>query len=107
MPSTVTQAQLQTSLKQGVVAPLYLVVGEDDLLRDTALATLKAAVCGEDGDNFTCDVFYGDEAGGADIVACALDVAVFASPRHGSVNAACKISARGSEALFSYLEVAH
>lgn len=104
MPSTVTQAQLQASLKQGVVAPLYLVVGEEDLLRDTALATLKAAVCGEDGDNFTCDVFYGDEAGGADIVACALDVAVFASRRLVVVKAADKLPARECEALLSYIE---
>lgn len=104
MPSTVTQTQLRASLKQGLIAPLYLVVGEDDLLRDTASATLKAAVLGEGGDNFSYDVFYGDEAGGADIVACASEVAVFASRRLVVVKAADKLPARECEALMSYLQ---
>jgi DNA polymerase-3 subunit delta len=104
MPSTVTYTQLQASLKQGVRAPLYLVVGEDDLLRDTALATLKTAVLGESGDTFNCDIFYGDEAGGADIVACASEVAVFASRRLVVVKAADKLPARECEALLPYLQ---
>jgi DNA polymerase-3 subunit delta len=103
MPATVTQTQLQASLKEGAVAPLYLVVGEDDLLRDMALTTLKAAVLGEGGDDFNCDVFYGDEASGADIVACASEVAVFAPRRLVVVKAADKLPARECEALFAYL----
>src|SRR5574341_2090884 len=93
MPSTVTQPHLQALLKQGALAPLYLVVGEDDLLRDTALATFKAAVLGEGGDDFNCDIFYGDEAGGDDIVACASEVAVFASRQIVVVKAADKLPA--------------
>jgi DNA polymerase III subunit delta len=104
MPSTITYIQLQASLKQGVCAPLYLVVGEDDLLRDTALAALKAAVLGEGGDTFNSDIFYGDEAGGADIVACASEVAVFASRRLVVVKAADKLPARECEALLPYLQ---
>ncbi len=103
MPSTVTQTQLQASLKNGAVAPLYLVVGEDDLLRDTALATLKTAVLGEGGDEFNCDVFYGDEASGADIVACASEVAVFAPRRLVVVKAVDKLPARECERLLPYL----
>lgn len=103
MPSTVTQTKLQASLKQGVPAPLYLVIGEDDLLRDTAVATLKAAVLGDDGNDFNCDVFYGDEVGGSDIVACASEIAVFASRRLVVVKAADKLPARESEVLLTYL----
>lgn len=105
MPSTVTQTQLQASLKQGALAPLYLVVGEDDLLRDTTLSTLKAAVLGEGADIFNCDVFYGDEASGADIVACASEVAVFAARRLVVVKAADKLPARECEALLPYLQM--
>jgi DNA polymerase III subunit delta len=104
MPSTVTQAQLQASLKRGLFAPLYLVVGEDDLLRDTASATLKAAVLGEGGDSFNYDVFYGDEASGTDIVACASEVAVFAPRRLVVVKAADKLPARECEALLPYIQ---
>jgi DNA polymerase III subunit delta len=104
MSSTVTQPHLQALLKQGALAPLYLVVGEDDLLRDTALATFKAAVLGEGGDDFNCDIFYGDEAGGADIVACASEVAVFASRRLVVVKAADKLPARECEALLPYVQ---
>ncbi|HEY6973438.1 MAG TPA: DNA polymerase III subunit delta [Nitrospiraceae bacterium] len=105
MPSTVTQTQLQASLKQGVLAPLYLVVGEDDLLRDTALSALKVAVLGEGGDTFNCDVFYGDEASGSDIVACASEVAVFAPRRLVVVKGADKLPARECEALLPYLQM--
>lgn len=104
MPTGITQTQLQASLKQGALAPLYLVVGEDDLLRDTALAALKAAVLGEDGNDFNCDVFYGDEAGGADIVACASEVPVFSSRRLVVVKAADKLPARECESLLVYLQ---
>jgi len=104
MPSTVTPTQFQASLKQGAVAPLYLVVGEDDLLRDTAVAALKTAVLGDGGDTFSCDVFYGDEASGADIVACASEVAVFALRRLVVVKAADKLPARECEALLPYLQ---
>jgi DNA polymerase-3 subunit delta len=104
MPSTVRQTQLQASLTQGALAPLYLVVGEDDLLRDTALAALKAAVLGEAGNDFNYDVFFGDEAGGADIVACASEVGVFASRRLVVVKGADKLPVRECEALLPYVE---
>jgi len=44
MASAISHAQLNAQLAQGTVAPLYAVVGEEDLLRDMALGTLKTAV---------------------------------------------------------------
>ena len=44
MASALSHAQLNAQLAQGTVAPLYAVVGEEDLLRDMALGALKSGV---------------------------------------------------------------
>ena len=44
MPQSITMAQLAAQLKKEVVAPLYALIGEEDLLRDAALALIKQAV---------------------------------------------------------------
>jgi DNA polymerase-3 subunit delta len=98
MSQALSLSQLIAQLVRGTVAPLYLIVGEEDLLRDTALAELKKAVLGEGGDGFNCDLFYGDEAEGAEVAACASEVGVFAARRLVIVKAAEKLSARQSEA---------
>jgi DNA polymerase-3 subunit delta len=97
-------AQLAAQLKKEVVAPLYALIGEEDLLRDAALALIKQAVLGEDGNEFNSDVFYGDEAEGSAIVACASEVAVFAPRRLVIVKAADKLPAKHVEALLPYLK---
>ncbi len=104
MASAVSHAQLHQILAQGTVAPLYLVVGEEDLLRDQALNTLKAALLGSEGNEFNCDLFYGDDAGGADIVACASEIAVFAARRLVIVKMVDKLPARECDALLPYLK---
>lgn len=104
MPSVVSYVQLHQLLAQGIVAPLYLVVGEEDLLRDQALSTLKAALLGSEGDEFNCDVFYGDDVGAADIVACASEVAVFAARRLVVVKTADKLPVRECDTLVPYLK---
>jgi DNA polymerase-3 subunit delta len=98
-----TASQLSAHLAKGV-APLYAVIGEEDLLRDTALALIKQAVLGADGNDFNCDLFYGDEADGAEIAACASEVAVFALRRLVIVKAADKLAAKQSETLLPYLK---
>ena len=103
MASTLTSYQLETMLKTQAAGPLYLVVGEEDLLRDHALAVLKAAVL-VDGGDFNYDLFYGDEASGADIRNCAAEIPVFAERRLVVVKVAEKLSARESEALALYLK---
>ena len=56
MPQTVPVSQLPAHLTK-VVAPLYAVLGEEDLLRDTALALIRDSVLGADGNDFNSDVF--------------------------------------------------
>ena len=102
MGTAVNPTQLQSALKQGSPAPMYLVVGEEDLLRDEAVAMLKAALLGEGGE-FNFDVFYGDEAEGSEILNCASEVPVFAERRVVLVKTAEKLPAREAEKLLPYL----
>jgi DNA polymerase-3 subunit delta len=103
MASALTALQLESALRQQAPAPLYLIMGEEDLLRDSALAALKAAVLGDGGD-FNYDLFYGDEASGGDIRNCSSEMPVFAERRLVVVKSAEKLSARESEALLDYLK---
>ena len=104
MPQIISLSQFATHLARGEVAPLYALVGEEDLLRDSALFQLKQAVLGTDGDDINCNVFYGDESEGAQIVSCASEVAVFGARRLVIVKAAESLPARQSESLFPYLK---
>ena len=99
MASTLNHLQLESSLKQQGPGCLYLVVGEEDLLRDTAVSALTQAVLGVDGDAFNCEQFYGDEASGADIRNSIAAVPVFATRRLVVVKATEKLNARESEPL--------
>ena len=103
MASTVSPFQLEAALKQDAPSPLYLVVGEEDLLRDHALAVLKTKILG-DGGEFNYDLFYGDEASGSDIRSCAAEIPVFAERRLVVVKAADKLPAREGEALLDYVK---
>lgn len=102
MGSSITALQLESVLKQQAAAPVYLIVGEEDLLRDRAVAALKEAVLGESGD-FNYDLFYGDEAGGAEVLTCASEMPVFAERRLVIVKTAEKLSAKEGEVLLRYL----
>ena len=103
MPSPITIAQLAAQLNNAV-APLYAVIGDEDLLRDAALSLIKQAVLGGDGNEFNTDVFYGDEAEGSTIVGCASEVAVFAARRLVLVKATDKLPAKHVEAVLPYLK---
>ncbi|HLZ33399.1 MAG TPA: DNA polymerase III subunit delta [Nitrospira sp.] len=104
MPQPISLSQLTTQLTQNAVAPLYVLVGEEDLLRDAALAQLKRSILGAEGDDFNCDLFYGDEAEGSQITACASEVAVFAARRLVIVKTADKLPARQCEVLLPYIK---
>ena len=104
MPQTISCAQLTTQIAQGTVASIYLLVGEEDLLRDTALAQLKQSLLGDGGDDFNGDLFYGDEAEGSQIASCASEVAVFAPRRLVIVKAADKLPAKQCDALLTYIK---
>ncbi|OGX01625.1 MAG: DNA polymerase III subunit delta [Nitrospirae bacterium RIFCSPLOWO2_12_FULL_63_8] len=101
--------EVETALKQHGLAPLYLVMGEEDCLRDQAVAALKAAVLGDsstDGgmDAFNYDVLYGDESDGSEILARAGQAPVFAARRYVVVKSAEKLSAKDGEALMPYVK---
>jgi len=104
MPQSITMAQLAEQFKRDVIAPLYALIGEEDLLRDAGLTLIKQAVLGGDGNDFNSDLFYGDEAEGSAIVACASEVAVFAPRSLVIVKAADKLPAKHVEALLPYLK---
>ena len=104
MASAISHAQLSAQLAQGTVAPLYAVVGEEDLLRDMALGTLKTGLLGEGECDFNCDLFYGDDVSGAEIVTCASEVAVFSARRVVVVRAADKLPARECDVILPYLK---
>lgn len=103
MASAVPALQLESWLKQRAPAPLYLIVGEEDLLRDAALAAIKSAVLG-DGGEFNYDLFYGDDASGVDVLTCASEMPVFAERRVVVVKAAEKLPSRESEVLLDFLK---
>ena len=103
MASLVNPLHLETVLEQEGLSSLYLIVGEEDLLRDNALAALKTAVLGN-GDEFNYDLLYGDEAGAADIRNCASELPVFAERRLVVVKAAEKLSSAEGERLLDYLQ---
>lgn len=102
MASGLPSLQFESILRQQAPAPVYLIVGEEDLLRDRAVGALKAAVLGDNHD-FNWDVFYGDEASGVDILTCASEMPVFAERRLVIVKTAEKLSARDGEPLLKYL----
>ncbi|MGE0471702.1 MAG: DNA polymerase III subunit delta [Nitrospira sp.] len=104
MASSVNHVQLETALKQQAPRSLYLVVGEEDLLRDHAIATLKGAVLGSDGDEFNYQLFYGDEASGSDIQNSVAAVPVFASRRLVVVKSAEKLTARDGDLLLDCVQ---
>jgi DNA polymerase-3 subunit delta len=99
MASALNHVQLESALKQQAPGSLYLVVGEEDLLRDAALAVIKRAVLASEGDDFNYELFYGDEASGADIRNSVVAVPVFAERRLVVVKVAEKLTARESEVL--------
>lgn len=105
--------ELAHSIQQQGVAPLYLVCGEEDCLRDQAVATIKAAALGhgsqknggDDGlEAFAYDLLYGDECDASEILGCAREASVFAPCRLLIVKAAEKLPAREGEALLPYLK---
>jgi len=100
---------LETVLGKQGVAPLYLALGEEDCLRDQALAVLKTAVLGEasgDGgmDAFNYDVLYADESDASEILVRAGQAPVFAERRYVVVKSSEKLSAKDGEALLAYLK---
>ncbi len=90
------------------MAQLYLVVGEEDYLRDHAVAAVSDAVFGKDVETgFNCDLYYGDENDAEEVLNCAMEIPVFAARRVVIVKAADKFSAREGDKFLSYFASPH
>ncbi len=98
-----TSLQLESTLRSQGLRPIYLIVGEENLLRDRAIGLIKTAVLSDDGE-FNYDVFYGDETSGAEIGSCVMEMPVFAQRRLVIVKSAEKLSAKDGEALLDYVK---
>ncbi|MFQ5931169.1 MAG: DNA polymerase III subunit delta [Nitrospiraceae bacterium] len=108
--------ELASHIKNRGLAPLYLVSGEEEYLRDRAVATIQAAVLGSEAecsggivrdgglDVFNSDILYADETDAAEIRARAEELPVFATRRLVLLRAADRLKAVDGEALLPYLE---
>ena len=94
---------IESTLKRAQPSPVYLLVGEEDFLRDHALRVIKSAVLGSEGmDGFNDDIFYGDECVASEILGCANELPVFAERRLVVVKGTEKLSAREGEDMIPY-----
>lgn len=108
MGRLVKSLDLESATSNRRLDPIYLVMGEDDYLRDRALRVLKQAVLGgtEDG-GFNCDLFYGDEHTAEEVITCAMELPVFAERRLVILKQADKWSAREAERCLEYILTPH
>ncbi len=107
--------ELASAIKKAGPSPLYVVLGEEDFLRDQAVSLIKAAVLAGAGEErreggadaglaaFNEDLLYGDESDAAEVLACARQAPAFAPRRFVLLKAADKLPAREAEALLPYL----
>ncbi len=102
-----TVPELKRRVSAGEPAPLYLVVGEEGLLRDEALSAIRAAVLGPDEANvgaFNYDVVYGDETEAAEIFTFCANLPMFAARRLVVVRDVGDLRAKEAERLLPYLD---
>jgi DNA polymerase III subunit delta len=112
-------AELSSALKRKGLGSLYLVIGEEDYFRDEAVVTFRAWKNVEDpaakadastnlgvdqDDAFSCDVLYGDETDGQEILSRVQEVPFFSDHRLVILKWADKLSAKHGEALIPYFQ---
>ena len=89
--------------QEAPLLPVYLIVGEDALKRDTVMKRLRARLSSMGDLSFNADEFDGETAQGGDIVT-ACNTVPFASPvRLVEVRAVDKLKKADAEQLVSYL----
>lgn len=111
--------ELDSAIKKTGPAPLYLLEGEEDYLRDQALSVIKAAVlggAGAGGDSgvgptegggievFNSELLHGDESDAEEILMRVMEAPLFASRRLVVLKSAEKLPARAGEALVPYFK---
>lgn len=99
--------ELKRRVGAGELAPLYLIVGEEGLLRDEAAAAIRAAVMGSDEANveaFNYDMVYGDETDASEIYTLCSNLPMFAARRLVVVRDVGDLRAKDAERLLPYLD---
>jgi DNA polymerase-3 subunit delta len=77
----VTLEQLRAELESGRLRPVYLLAGEEALLRDDALASIRSAVLGDAIADFNFDALEGGQVGPAALLDAVRMLPVMASRR--------------------------
>jgi DNA polymerase-3 subunit delta len=100
-------SELKRRVRSGEVAPLYLIVGEEGVLREEAGAAIRTAVLGS-GDaslgTFNAEVVYGDETEAMEILSLCGNLPMFAARRLVEVRDADALRAKDAEKLLPYLD---
>lgn len=95
---------MPTSNKQAPLLPAYLVVGEDELKRETVLKRLDQRLSKMGDMSFNLDRFKGEEATGDEIVNAANTLPFASDVRLVRVDNVDRLKKADSEILVSYLE---
>src|SRR5437870_1905897 len=102
----ISVSDLTQRLGTGIVAPIYLVIGEEDFLRDMAGAAFRQAVLGSDNVDmavFNYDLLYGDETDAQEILGICKTVPAFAERRLVVIRDIGALRAGETERLLPYL----
>ena len=97
----VAYSALETALDKRV-EPVYLLSGDQDLLRELAAAKIQRAVVGDDPSPFVCERFDGESGDSSRIVMAANQMPLLGGRRFLLVKRASRL-VDGDETLQSYL----
>ena len=107
---------LQAALQRTGLAPIYVVMGEEDYFRDHAIGLIRAHALqlesgsGQQGQGsssdsaFSCEILYGDETDVQDVLSRVEAVSFFSSHTLVVLKWAEKLSARDGEGLVPYFQ---
>lgn len=91
-------------MKRGQVAPAYLLVGEERLLREEFLSQLLRILLPSEIASLNLDILSGPETAGLDLITRCLTVPAFAPRRVVVVKEADRLRAETWESVLAYLE---
>src|SRR5438067_10707936 len=99
-------AELKRQLASGACAPIYVLLGEESYLRETALAAIRRVVLGaEDQETgFNYDLLYGDETDALEVLNRCDTFPAFADRRLVVIRNVGALPARETERLLPYLQ---
>ncbi len=109
--------ELKGSIQRDGLAPLYMIVGEEAYIRDSAVETIRTAARkpSDSSDDksvssettelfFNYDVLYGDETDAREVLTIVQEMSFFVARRLVILTWAEKLPAREGEALIPYLQ---